>query len=259
MKTDFDRDGVVVQRGLLGEAEINELDEEVQRLWQTQSELRVQNLRVALRRNSEGGWTLDRLDPVADISAIFHQLNNDPRLLSLAQTLLGGEVRVLKEKIICKHPGVEGFGFHRDEPYFGTSGVPGEEMVSLCIAIEPTTAENGATEFYPQLRLRELQSAAQEPRDVAVSELEQQASLRPFLQPGDAVMFDGLVPHRSAMNHSLRSRCTYFVTYAPIRYTDCRETYYRCREREQASERGKDFPGPFYIIDADNQRREVRV
>jgi len=257
LKTAFDRDGVVVQRGLLDEADIHVMQEEVQRLWQTQLDLRAQNLRVALRHNSKGEWALDRLDPVADISTVFQQVNNDPRLLLLVQTLLGGEVRVLKEKIIYKRPGVEGFGFHRDEPYFGLSGVPGDEMVSLCIAIDPTTAENGATEFYPQLRLRELQSVADEPRDIAESELAKQPPLKPFLQPGDAVMFDGLIPHRAAMNHSSQSRCTYFVTYAPVQYVDCRERYYRYRELEQAEERAKEFAGPFYIIDADNQRREV--
>jgi len=258
MKSDFDRDGVVVQRELLGHGEVQTLQAEVQRLWLTQTDLKAQNLRLALRHNSQGDWALDRLDPVADISTVFQQLNQDPRLLSVARTLLDGQVRVLKEKIIYKRPGVEGFGFHRDEPYFGSSGVPGRKMISLCIAIDPTTAANGATEFYPQLRLRNLKGAPDEPRDIAESEFEQQPSLKPFLQPGDAVMFDGLIPHCAAMNHSQQSRCTYFVTYAPIRYSDCRERYYRHRELEQAKERARDFPGPFFIIDADNQRREIR-
>ena len=258
-KTDYDRDGVALQRGLLDKNEVAALHEEVQRLWQTQADLRAQNLRLALRRDSHGDWALDRLDPVADISVVFERLNRDPRLLSIARTFLGSEVRVLKEKIIYKRPGVQGFGFHRDGPYFGNSGVPDGEMMSLCIAIDPTTAENGATEFYPQLRLQVLDSVTEEPRDIAETELENQPSLQPFLKPGDAVMFDGLVPHRAAMNHSRRSRCTYFVTYAPERYTDCRERYYQHRELEQANERASEFQGPFYIIDANNRKRVVQA
>jgi len=257
MKADFDRDGVVVHRGMLGEEDIQVLQQEVHRLWQTQADRTVQNLRMGLRRNLQGEWALDRLDPVADISTVFQQLNRDPRLVSVAEALLNGKVRVLKEKIIYKRPGIEGFGFHRDGPYFGISGVPGADMVSLCVAIDPTTIENGATEFYPELRLSELESARDESRDIDESELTRQPGLQPFLQPGDAVMFDGLVPHRAAVNHSDQPRCTYFVTYAPDHYAGCRERYYRLRYLEQASERAEEFPGPFYVTDADNQRRVV--
>lgn len=63
------------------------------------------------------------------------------------------------------------------------------------------------------------------------------ASLLPELQPGDAILFDGQVPHRSAPNHSSRSRRTYIISYVPARYPYARRNYYAGRLTEQGRER----------------------
>ena len=93
---------------------------------------------------------IDRIDPVADISKTFAAINGDQRFVSIAESGLGEAVTVMKEKLIYKWPGTQGFGPHRDQEYTTPrSGVPGSEVLTISISLDRATRAAGPTEFFP--------------------------------------------------------------------------------------------------------------
>ncbi len=248
--SEYKSNGMCVVKNLLDINEIESLQQEASRLWSEQQDLNPHNLRVGLRKDLSGKDVLERLDPVADISVIFSNLNEDVRILKLAHDALGETVRVLKEKLIYKWPGSSGYGTHKDEQYFSVSedGPDGNEILSILVALDKADSENGAMRFYPTIRFKKLISPKGESRDVDESEIENVPFLMPDLNPGDIVLFNGTVPHNSDFNRSTRSRRTYMITFAPKRYTECRKDYYNYRQEELSKERKKDYVGDFYIV-----------
>ena len=247
--SEYKSNGVCVVKGLLDTNEIELLQKEASRLWSDQKDLNPLNLRVGTRKDLDGKDLLERLDPVVDISKIFSDINEDERILKLAQTALDEKVMVLKEKLIYKWPGSSGYGAHRDEPYFSVSenGPAGNEILSILVALDKANLENGAMKFYPALRFKELASPAEEVRDIDNAEIEDAPFLMPELNPGDIVLFDGNMPHCSDFNRSKRTRRTYMITYTLKKYTECREYYYRFRHEELSKQRKKDYEGDFFI------------
>jgi len=238
--SEYKSNGVCVVKGLLDTNEIELLQKEASRLWSDQKDLNSLNLRVGTRKDLDGKDVLERLDPVVDISKIFSDLNEDERILKLAEIALGEKVMVMKEKLIYKWPGSSGYGAHRDGAYFKVSENAPEsnEILSIIIALDKVDAENGATKFYPTLRFKELASPAEEARDIDDAEIEGEPFLMPELNPGDIVLFDGNMPHSSDFNKSQRTRRIYIITYAFNKYTNCREDYYASRHKEMSKERG---------------------
>jgi hypothetical protein len=225
-------------RGLLPTDEVDRLIRESERLWRYYEAAGPGNLRLGIRVDRSGRPVLDRLDPVADVSAVFEALNRDPRFTAIAESGLGGPVTVMKEKLIYKWPGTRGFGPHRDQAYTTVkSGVPGCEVLTLSLALDRADRATGPTEFFPSLRTRQTAAPADEPRDVAEEALLGVESCMPETEPGDVVLFDGQIPHRSDWNRSDHSRRIYMISYVPARYPHARKNYYAARRAEQEAER----------------------
>ncbi len=241
------RKGFSVIRKVLTDKEISEIAAEAITLWDRQGALTAYNLRVGLRRDPSGKDILERLDPVSDISELFRDLARDHRLVGLAEGFLKGPVIPLKDKLIYKWPGCSGYGLHRDEPYFGISGVPAKDMLSVYIAIDRADNENGAIQFYPTFRERSLPSPPNEPRDIAEEAVSDTEPSCPSLDPGDVLIFDGIIPHKSDRNTSRRSRMMCTITYALAKHSDCFERYYRARSEQLVEERRHQYPGRFFF------------
>jgi 2-aminoethylphosphonate dioxygenase len=230
--------GVGLLPGLLPSERVCALREESLRLWQVFEPQGAANLRVGIRVEPSGQVVLNGLDPVSDVSPVFAAVNADPLLVALAEKGLGGPVTTMKDKLIYKWPGTRGFGLHRDADYnTPKSGVPASEFLTVCIALDPVTPARGPVEFYPELRDRRTPAAPDEARDVDEGAMVGLRSVSHDLEPGDAILFDGRVPHRSDRNTSDGPRRLYMVTYVPARHAGAREHYYAAREREQAAER----------------------
>ena len=157
------------------------------------------------------------------------------RSLLLRDDLLGalgrlfGEPAVLfKEKINYKLPGGAGFAPHQDAPAFTSFGQTWHLTVML--GVDASDAENGCLEFVRGHR--EPRTLAQESdgtlaRSVA-AELVWQAL---ETEPGDVVIFDSYVPHRSAPNRSDKPRRALYVTYNPVSQGERRAEYFAHKRR----------------------------
>ena len=221
-------------KGMLPPDEIERLVQESERLWRQHTESGSGNLRFGIRTDRSGKTVIDRIDPVADISETFAAVNRDQRLVAIAEAGLGEPVIVMKEKLIYKWPGTRGFGPHRDQAYTTPkSGVPGKEVLTVSLSLDRAIRAAGPTEFFPGLRDRTTTAPAGEPRDVDERELRGVESCMPETEPGDVILFDGRIPHRSDWNRSDRSRRVYMISYVPARYPDARRDYYAGRISEQ--------------------------
>lgn len=235
---DYREHGVGLLRGLIPRAWVKALLEESDRLWEVFQTQGAANLRIGIRTEPSGKVVLERLDPVVDISPVFEKVNKYRDLVSLAEAGLCAPVTTMKEKLSYKWPGTPGFGLHRDGDYnTRRTGVPGREAMTVCVALDPVTRANGPIEFFPGLRFRSAPAPVDEPRDIDENIIRGLEPVCPELEPGDAVLFDGLVPHRSDRNTSDHPRRLYMITYVPARYTDARERYYAARVEEQAAQR----------------------
>jgi len=225
-------------KGMLSSDEIDGLVRESERLWRQYEGAGAGNLRFGIRTDRSGRAVLDRLDPVADISDIFAAVNRDRRFVSIAESGLGEPVTPMKEKLIYKWPGTRGFGPHRDQAYTtAKSGVPGNEVLTISLALDRASRTAGPMEFFPDLRNRATSAPAGEPRDVDERELLGVVSCMPETDPGDVILFDSQVPHRSDWNRSDHCRRVYMISYVPARYPDARRNYYAGRNAEQKAMR----------------------
>jgi ectoine hydroxylase-related dioxygenase (phytanoyl-CoA dioxygenase family) len=239
--------GLVVARDMFDATEVETLRRESKRIWDGLERRDAFNLRIGLRKNANNDDVLERLDPVIDLSDIFSAVNTDERMVRLAQLLLGEPVTAMKEKLIFKSPGTSGYGMHRDEAYFGSSGASGKEMLTIAIALDRAYAENGAMIFYPSLCHEALPAPPEEPRDIDPDVLDNTLAVQPELNPGDVVAFSGLIPHGSQINRSNDHRLSYLVTYMPARLSNGRNDYYHARLLELIEQRSKYLSGEFYF------------
>ena len=233
---------------LLSPNEIATLAKESERLWFAHKDAGAENLRFGIRTDQSGKAVLNALDPVRDISETFAALNYHPRLVDIAESALGEAVTVMKEKMIYKWPGTSGFGPHRDQSYTTPkSGVPGKEVITISIAIDPASSDAGPTEFFPQLTHRKTRGAPDEPRDLDERDLIDVESRMPETLPGDVILFDGQIPHRSGWNVSDTSRRVYMISFVPARYPNARENYYAGRIKEQGQMREEIVKQPMFF------------
>jgi ectoine hydroxylase-related dioxygenase (phytanoyl-CoA dioxygenase family) len=118
---------------------------------------------------------------------------------------------MFKDKLIFKPPGSLGYALHQD--YISWKSFP-TSFVTVIVAIDPSDADNGATEVFPGYHQRGCLT----PRDGMYHELSAEMvdvseGVMLNLQPGDIALFSGYTPHRSAPNRSKHFRRLLYVSY----------------------------------------------
>ncbi|MBA3772248.1 MAG: phytanoyl-CoA dioxygenase family protein [Ramlibacter sp.] len=156
--------------------------------------------------------------------------------------LLGEDFVLFKDKCNVKSPGGGGFSAHQDIAAYDSFGP--SYHVTAALALDAATLENGCLEV--AVNYRDMAERAREIRPTGFGDLplfdshrggprngdivdEIQAALvwQPVeMNPGDVLLFDSYLPHRSAVNHSATARRVFFLTFNPSRYGDRYAAYY---------------------------------
>lgn len=145
-----------------------------------------------------------------------------PLMARLAE-LMGQPACLFKEKINYKLPGGSGFTAHQDAPAFDAFGH--RYHVTVLIAVDPQTRENGGLEFAEPLEEGVL--LPQRPDRSVAAEAEAALSWTPLdLAPGSVAFFDSYIPHRSGPNRSPDPRRGLYVTYNRAADGDRRADYF---------------------------------
>lgn len=154
----------------------------------------------------------------------FRKFLTDDNMIRILSELMNEEAILYKEKINFKMPGGGGFAAHQDAPAFTTFGQ--KYHVTLMVAIDPCTPENGCLEIVNNFREPEILKQAEDGTiDPEVIAKLKWIPLR--MNPGDMLLFDSFVPHRSGPNLSLNSRRALYITYNRASEGNFREDYFR--------------------------------
>lgn len=224
----FENKGFVQLEGLFSPEEVHEWQEECERL-QRETDVSEEKDRVQLRDHQSGNPVADRFDPVIDISPVFDDLAHDSRILDFVEAALGGPAQLMKDKLITKRPGTDGYGLHQDFPYWKCVRLPPDALLSVQVSIDPADKTNGALEVFPGRHDRQLEGPPEEPRDVNEALVDHGRAEVVESEAGSLLLFHSLVPHRSSANSSERSRRTLYLTYAQTSDEDIYDRYYQLR------------------------------
>ena len=162
-------------------------------------------------------------------------------LLGVLHELMGEPARLFKEKINYKLPGGDGFAPHQDAPAFTSFGQT--YHVTVMLSADPTTPENGCLDIVDgHAREETLPQASDGTIDPATVETLAWHPLE--TAPGDLVLFDSYVPHRSGPNRSDKPRRALYVTYNRASEGDRRADYFERKRRAFPPECERDPNAP---------------
>ena len=205
-------EGYLILRNVFTSDEIATLSTDVDRVCREHAHLMdPRNMRVRFQTPHETGQPIfEKFDPVADLSPVARRVTADPRILRPLASLYGEPAELFKDKLIYKPPGANGATLHQD--WISWPGFP-ETFLTVLLAIDPFTEDNGTTEIYPGIHRQGYLS----PRDRQHHILDHDAlGMTPvplLLEPGDLAIFSCFAPHRSGPNLSNHTRRGYFISY----------------------------------------------
>jgi hypothetical protein len=193
--------------------------------------------------SSEGEKVLSRIESFIQPGCPIQFLVQPSALLAdVLSALFHDEPVLFKDKINLKPQGGGAYATHQDGPAYRGFGI--SDFITAMIAIDDATVSNGCLEFAAGPRVQrelELDEAGQ----VTAAELGNLRFEPAPIRSGDAIVFNGLVPHRSAANHSGSPRRALFLTFNPKKQGDKRAEYYEAKRRffppEDQREAGRDY------------------
>lgn len=209
--TDYERDGVARVRGLLNTAEVAEARLQIEELCARHAELAATD--CILEADGQSVRNLFRMEAYDEFWKAF-SVRQD--FIELVQPLLNGEVVVVGVETFNKPSRVgSGVPYHQDNAYFCQSP---PDMLTLWIAIDPVTEENGAV-YYVKGSHKQMEPHA--PSGVkgnsiglaTAPDVPLDKQFRGTLSPGDAILHHCQVVHHSAANRTDFPRCGLLVVY----------------------------------------------
>lgn len=201
----FWADGYVFKRSMLSPEEVALAN----RVIETDPAIRGSRLKLA---DAQGGSTELALwnHPGEDV---FGMIARSERVAGGAERLLGGEAYHYHSKLTMKRPGGgRRWEWHQDYGYWYQNGCLYPDMLSVAVALEPATRENGCMQVlrgsHALGRIEHGRVAGQTGADPERVEeaLRRLELVHCEMSPGDALFFHANTLHCSAANLSERSR-----------------------------------------------------
>ena len=221
----YHRDGFVISRGFFA-------SDEMGLLGRAAREDRELDRHAFGRADGEGGTVrLSLWNHPGD--GIYGMVARCERMVRSAEAILEGEVYHYHSKMIMKDPLVGGaWAWHQDYGYWYRNGVLWPLLVSVSIAIDPATRENGCLQVIPRShelgRIDHIQSGDQAGADMerVQAVLERLPLVHCEMAPGDAIFFHPNLLHRSDMNRSEHPRWSMICCYNAARNDPYKDSHH---------------------------------
>lgn len=169
-----------------------------------------------------GRRVLNRVENFVPYYDALAAIVNGEAVLGRLSALFGERAVLFKDKINFKLPGGGAFEAHQDvQAGWDTYA---QFYINISITVDETTIENGCLEIAKWRHRREMIGKMWEPLTEAET-----ADIRfePVpTRPGDCIIFDSYIPHRSAPNLTDTPRRVIYATYNGISEGDHRAQYY---------------------------------
>ncbi|MBI3544738.1 MAG: phytanoyl-CoA dioxygenase family protein [Deltaproteobacteria bacterium] len=197
-------------------------------------------------KDAAGNRLLCRVEDFIPHHAGLAELIRGKETLDLVGELMGERALLFKEKINFKLPGGKGFAPHQDAPAFTTFNQ--KYHITLMISVDPTTIDNGCLEV---VRGRHKEGTMAQEKDGSLSaKVVGELRWEPVTtEPGDVLLFDSYIPHRSGPNRTQKPRRAFYVTYNRASEGDRRDDYYKDK-RDKFPPDSDRIPGKDYSAGA---------
>jgi phytanoyl-CoA hydroxylase len=156
---------------------------------------------------------------------VFLEFATRPEVLALVRGVLGTErVSSFLSQFIFKNAGAWGQPWHQDSFYFPFE--PARPVVGVWLAVTEATLENGCLHVLPGSHREPVHTHVPDRRPgaqfgyVEIVDHDMAASTPVLMQPGDVLLFDSHLMHRSTDNESRGLRAAMVYHYAPSGTTD---------------------------------------
>lgn len=209
---DFKRDGFILLKSLFDK-------EEIDLLKKTAVEDRELDKHSFGRADGEGGTIRLSLWNHPG-NNIYGMIARSHRIVDKVEKLLGDEVYHYHSKMILKDPEIGGaWAWHQDYGYWYQNGVLFPDLVSVFIAVDKATKENGCLQVIKgshhmgrvdHVLTGDQAGADQERVDEALKRLE---LVYCEMDPGDTIFFHSNLLHRSDQNKSPNPRWSLICCY----------------------------------------------
>jgi hypothetical protein len=172
-------------------------------------------------------------------------------VLDLVEPIIGPDIALFSSHFICKPKGNgRRVPWHEDSYYWRDMLAP-VEVVTVWLAIDPSTGENGAMQVIPRsLDGNSEYEAVDADKNLFALEVKRELvedgkAVTIALQPNHASLHDGRLMHGSPANTSDMRRCGYTMRYMPTTVklseaAQARHNIYLARGRDRAGNRYAD-------------------
>jgi len=179
-------------------------------------------------RNAFEGFATERVYTLVARGKVFEDLTEDPRILALIDRFLLPGYLLTASQAIAIQPGEAAQGLHYDDSFYRLPRPRPPVSLSVIVAIDPFTDQNGATDILSGSHLwsdDEVAAFSQDP-DAA-------RRLEPVVMPaGSAIVFQGHMLHRGGANRSSAPRLALTNQYCQP-WARTQENYFLGVPREQ--------------------------
>lgn len=151
------------------------------------------------------GWKTTRVGGLLYKAPIVQHLALDPRILAIAEALLGAQcdrIQLNLTQAARVHPGERAQAPHRDEEMWPGDKQGREWLLNVMWAVSDFTAGNGATRIWPGSHRMALDRCA-----------DPDASINAEMRAGSALLFLGSLTHSAGANCSSAPRTGVIVSY----------------------------------------------
>ena len=173
--------------------------------------------------NNPKGRQLCRVENFLQFHEGFDNLLQGPKLIGVLFELMDEPAVLFKEKINFKLPGGNGFLPHQDAPAFTSFGQTFH--ITLMVSIDASNPENGCLQMARGMHDKGMLPTA--PDATVDAEFAKTLNWEYVeTEPGDIVLFDSYIPHKSDANMSNRPRRALYITYNRASEGSYRDEYY---------------------------------
>jgi hypothetical protein len=159
---------------------------------------------------------------------VFAPVASHPAILDVALDLLGPEVDCFLSQFIFKNPGAYGQPWHQDSFYFVFDTPGATHQVGAWVAVTEATLTNGCLWVLPGSHREPVHEHVLDSRPdsqlgyVEIVDHDMTAEVPIMMQPGDLLLFDSHLMHRSTDNESDGLRAAMVFHYTPAGTVDQR-------------------------------------
>jgi 2-aminoethylphosphonate dioxygenase len=165
---------------------------------------------------------LNRIENFYDYNKEIKKNFSNRLFKSQLKKIIKSDVVLFKDKINFKNPGAQGFKPHQDATIWKNMyGI--KSFVTVAIAIDKSTVENGCLEF-SKFNQKKLLSKPWKEIDKKIEKKLLWETVE--MNPGDAVIFNDYSPHRSSDNISNKKRRMLFLTFNSKKFGDFRKKHF---------------------------------